>query len=185
MPSTMHGTTVVAVSRPGQGAAIGSDGQVTMANHMIVKGSARKLRKLYGGRVVVGFAGAVADAFVLAEKFEGKLQEHGGQLLRAAVETAKEWRADRQLRRLEAEMLATDGDTLLLISGGGEVLEPDDGVLAIGSGGGFALAAARALLRHTDFSPREIVEASLAVAAEICVYTNTHILVEELPGGEK
>jgi len=179
----MHGTTVVAVCRPGQGAAIGSDGQVTMANHMIVKGSAKKLRKLYGGRVVVGFAGSVADAFVLTEKFEGKLQECGGQLARAAVETAKEWRADRVLRRLEAEMLATDGKTLLLISGGGEVLEPDDGVLAIGSGGGFALSAARALLRHTDMSPKAIVENALAVAAEICVFTNSHILVEELGGG--
>lgn len=181
---TMHGTTVVAVLRPGIGAAIGSDGQVTMAGHMIVKGTAKKIRKLYGGRVIVGFAGSVADAFVLTEKFEGKLAEHGGQLVRAAVETAKEWRADRLLRRLEAEMIATDGQTLLLISGGGEVLEPDDGVLAIGSGGGFALASARTLLRYTDFTPRKIVESALGVAAEICVYTNTHILVEEL-GGEK
>lgn len=181
----MHSTTVLAVIRDGHGSAIGADGQVTLANQIIVKGSARKIRKLYGGKVVVGFAGSVADAFVLAEKFEAKLEEHGGQLVRAAVETAKEWRADRLLRRLEAEMLATDGKTLLLISGGGEVLEPDDGVLAIGSGGGFALAAARALYKHTNLAPREIVDAGLRIAADICVFTNSNIIVEQLDGGDR
>jgi len=153
-----------------------------MAGNMIVKGTARKLRKLYQGKVVVGFAGSVADAFVLAERFEGKLQESRGQLAKAAVETAKEWRSDRMLRRLEAEMIAVNAESILLVSGGGEVLEPDDGVLAIGSGGGFALSAARALLKHTDLSPREVVQAALEITAEICVYTNTNILIEEMRG---
>ena len=178
----MQGTTVLAVWRPGQGTAIGSDGQVTVAGNIIVKSTARKLRKLYQGKVVVGFAGSVADAFMLAERFEAKLQEAGGQLARAAVETAKEWRMDRMLRRLEAEMIAINTESILLVSGGGEVLEPDDGVLAIGSGGGFALAAARALIKHTSLSPREIVEAALTIAAHICVYTNTNINVEEMRG---
>ena len=178
----MQGTTVLAVWRPGQGTAIGSDGQVTMAGNMIVKGTARKLRKLHQGRVVVGFAGSVADAFMLAERFEAKLQEAGGQLTRAAVATAKEWRSDRMLRRLEAEIIAINAESILLISGGGEVLEPDDGVLAIGSGGGFALAAARALTKHTDLSPREVVQAALEIAAELCVFTNSNIVVEEMKG---
>ena len=178
----MQATTVLAVWRKGEGAAIGADGQVTISGNTIVKGSARKLRKLYQGRVIVGFAGAVADAFMLAERFESKLQEYGGQLTRAAVETAKEWRSDRMLRRLEAEMIAINGETVLLISGGGEVLEPDDGVLAIGSGGGYALAAARALCAHTSMSPVEVVRASLNIAADICVYTNSNITVEEIRG---
>jgi ATP-dependent HslUV protease subunit HslV len=147
---------------------------------MIVKSTARKIRRLYGGRVIIGFAGAVADAFVLSDKFESHLEQSGGQLTRAAVETAKEWRADRTLRRLEAEIIATDGKSILLISGGGEVLEPDDGVLSIGSGSGFALAAARALLRHTELAPVDIVRAALELAAEICVYTNASIVVEEM-----
>jgi ATP-dependent HslUV protease subunit HslV len=176
----VHGTTVLAVWRKGEGSAIGSDGQVTIAGNTIIKGSARKLRKLYQGKVIVGFAGAVADAFMLSERFEGKLEESGGQLVRAAVETAKEWRSDRMLRRLEAEMIAINQDTILLISGGGEVLEPDDGILAIGSGAGFALAAARALCAHTPLSPKEVVQASLEIAAQICVYTNSSINVEEM-----
>ena len=147
---------------------------------MIVKGTARKIRRLYGGRVLIGFAGAVADSFMLSDKFESHLEQSGGQLTRAAVATAKEWRADRMLRRLEAEIIATDGKDILLISGGGEVLEPDDGVLSIGSGSGFALAAARALLRHTDLPPVQIVRAALELAAEICVYTNHSIVVEEM-----
>lgn len=175
----MQGTTVLAVRREGQGSAIGADGQVTIAGNMVVKGSARKLRKLHQGKVILGFAGSVADAFVLAEKFEAKLQEAGGQIARAAVETAKEWRSDRMLRRLEAEMIVINEDSILLISGGGEVLEPDDGVIAIGSGGGYALAAARALMLHTDQNPRQIVHAALLIAADICVYTNANITVEE------
>lgn len=176
----MHGTTVLAVRREGYAAAIGSDGQVTIGSNMVVKGTARKIRKLYGDRVIIGFAGAVADAFVLADKFESNLEQWGGQMTRAAVETAKEWRADRMLRRLEAEIIATDGKSILLISGGGEVLEPDDGVLAIGSGSGFALAAARALLKHTEMTPHQIVQCALTVAADICVYTNHNIIVEEM-----
>ncbi len=178
----MHGTTILAVKREGYSAAIGSDGQVTIGGNMIVKGTARKIRRLYGGRIVIGFAGAVADAFVLSDKFESHLEQAGGQLTRAAVETAKEWRADRLLRRLEAEIIATDGSTILLISGGGEVLEPDDGVLSIGSGSGFALSAAKALLRYTEMPPVAIVRAALELTAEICVFTNHNIVVEEMGG---
>jgi len=164
-------TTIVAVHRDGRGAMAG-DGQVTQSNQIIVKSSARKVRRIYQGQVVVGFAGAVADAFALLERLEDRLNQYHGQLERAAVELAKEWRMDRALRRLEALLLAMDRQRLLLVSGTGEIIEPDDGVLAIGSGGAYALAAARALIAHSALSPREIVEESLRIAAGICVFTN-------------
>lgn len=172
-------TTIVAVHRDGRGAMAG-DGQVTQSNQIIVKSSARKVRRIYQGQVVVGFAGAVADAFALLERLEDRLNQYHGQLERAAVELAKEWRMDRALRRLEALLLAMDRQRLLLVSGTGEIIEPDDGVLAIGSGGAYALAAARALIAHSALSPREIVEESLRIAADICVFTNHQITVEEV-----
>ncbi|MDI3298200.1 MAG: ATP-dependent protease subunit HslV [Bacillota bacterium] len=173
-----HGTTVVAVRRDGR-LAMGSDGQVTQ-EAVILKHGAQKVRRLGGGRVLAGFAGSVADALTLFEKFEGHLQQTGGRLPRAAVELAKEWRTDRVLRRLEALMLVGDPESLLLISGGGEVIEPDEPVMAIGSGGPYALAAGRALLRNTPLGAGEIVRQSLLIAAEICIYTNDHVTVEEL-----
>lgn len=174
----LHGTTIVAVRRDGHGAMAG-DGQVTFGQNAIVKQTARKVRRLYGGQVVAGFAGSVADAFTLFDKFEAKLQEASGSLVKAAVAVAKEWRTDRVLRQLEAMLLVMDQDHLLMISGSGEVIEPDDDVAAIGSGGNFALAAARALLRHTPLSARVIAEESMRIAASICVYTNDHLTVEE------
>lgn len=156
------------------------DGQVTQNEQIIIKGSARKVRRIYQGQVVVGFAGAVADAFSLLERLEDRLSQYQGQLDRAAVELAKEWRTDRALRRLEALLLAMDRQRLLLISGTGEIIEPDDGVLAIGSGGAYALAAARALLAHSTLSPRQIVEEALRIAADICVFTNHQITIEEV-----
>jgi ATP-dependent HslUV protease subunit HslV len=175
-----HATTICAVRHNGKG-AIAGDGQVTMGNSVIMKHTAKKVRRLYQGRVIAGFAGSVADAFTLFERLESKLEQYGGNLLRAAVEMAKDWRQDRVLRRLEALMIVMDKDAMLLISGTGEVIEPDDGILAIGSGGNFALAAARALKRHApDMSARDMAQASLKIAAEICVYTNGNIIVEEL-----
>jgi ATP-dependent HslUV protease, peptidase subunit HslV len=174
----MHATTIVAVRKDGQ-VAIGGDGQVTF-NNTILKAGARKIRRMYNGRVVAGFAGSVADAQALADKFETKLEQSGGNLRRAVIEFAKEWRTDRVLRRLEAMMIVADADHLLLLSGDGNVIEPDDGVLAIGSGGPFALSAAKALVRATDLSARAVVQQAMAIAAEICVFTNDRLVLETI-----
>ena len=168
------GTTILSVRRNGQ-VVIGGDGQVSMGNTR-VKGNARKVRRLYNGQVVAGFAGGTADAFTLFERFEGKLEKHGGQLVRAAVEMAKDWRTDRYLRKLEALLLVADKDATLMISGNGDVMEPEaHGVMAIGSGGSFATAAARALVEHTELSAKDIVEKALHIAADICIYTNHNL----------
>jgi ATP-dependent HslUV protease subunit HslV len=171
-------TTVLAVRRDGR-IAVGGDGQVTLGE-TIVKHSAAKIRKLRGGEVLVGFAGATADAFSLLERFEGKLDEHAGQVRRASIELAKLWRTDRVLRRLESMMIVAGGGAMLLLSGQGDVIEPDDDVLAIGSGGPYAKAAARALLENTKLPAREIVEKSLTLAAELCVYTNDQLTIEQV-----
>ncbi len=173
-----HGTTIVSLRRNGQ-VVMGGDGQVSLGN-TVVKGNARKVRRLWKGQVLAGFAGATADAFTLFELFEGKLEKHSGHLVRAAVEMAKDWRTERRLGRLEALLAVADKEASLLITGNGDVLEPEEGLIAIGSGGNFALAAAKSLLAATDLSAREIVERSLAIAAEICVYTNDQVTVEEL-----
>jgi ATP-dependent HslUV protease subunit HslV len=172
------GTTVIAVRRDGK-VAIGGDGQVTFGN-TILKHRARKVRRLYKGQVLVGFAGATADALTLFERLEKKLEAYSGQLLRAAVELSKDWRTDKILRRLEAFLIACDKEHMLLISGAGDVVEPDEEVIAIGSGAPMALSAAKALLRFTDLSAREIVETSLRITAEVCIYTNNEIVIEEL-----
>lgn len=172
-------TTILAVKKNGH-TAVAGDGQVTMGNAVIMKNTARKVRRLYHGRVIAGFAGSVADAFALFDKFEARLTDCSGNLLRAAVEFAKDWRRDKMLQKLEALLIMTDGENLFLVSGSGEVIEPDDGILAIGSGGNYALAAARALAANTDLSAREIAEKSLHVAADICVYTNHNVIVEEI-----
>jgi ATP-dependent HslUV protease subunit HslV len=174
----MKGTTILVVRRGSQ-VVVAGDGQVTMGD-MVLKHQARKVRRLFEGKVIAGFAGATADAFTLFERFEAKLEQYGGNLRRAAVELAKDWRTDRMLRRLEALLAAVDQDSSLVISGNGDVIEPDDGILAIGSGGPQALAAARALARHTDLSARQIAEAAMKITAEICVYTNDHFAFEEL-----
>jgi ATP-dependent HslUV protease subunit HslV len=173
-----HGTTILAVLKDGK-LAIGGDGQVTLAN-TIMKANARKVRAISDGKILVGFAGATADAFTLFERFEGKVKEYSGDLLRAAVELAKDWRTDRMLRRLEAMLLVGDKKKILLISGTGDVVEPERGVIGIGSGGNYAYAAALAYLDSADMSAREIVEKSLKIAAGICIYTNEEIIVEEL-----
>lgn len=175
----LRGTTILAV-RNEHGVAIGGDGQVTMGQSMVMKHTARKVRRLYRGQVVAGFAGATADAFTLFERFEAKLEESGGNLLRAAVEMAKDWRQDKFLRKLEALLLVADADRTLILTGTGDVIEPDDGVAAIGSGGPYALSAARALLRHTSMTPSEIVKESMVIAADICVFTNTHLTMETI-----
>jgi len=174
----IHATTIIAVKK-GEQIAIAGDGQVTLEN-TIMKHKARKLRRLYDDKVLMGFAGSVADAQTLADKFEAKLKEAHGNLKRAVIEFAKEWRSDRILRRLEAMMIVGNRDYLLVISGNGEVIEPDEGVAAIGSGGAFAAAAAKALLRNTDLGPKEIVEQAMNIAADICIYTNHEITVDEL-----
>ena len=179
MEQTFYATTIVAVRQKGK-TAIAGDGQVTFGQSAIMKSTARKVRRLYHGKVVAGFAGSVADAFTLFEKFEAKLEEFNGNLMRASVELAKEWRTDRVLRKLEALLLVADAETLLMISGGGEVIEPDGDVAAIGSGGFYALAAARALVKHTDMEAAEIAKEALTLAADICVFTNHNIKVEEL-----
>ncbi|GIP46678.1 ATP-dependent protease subunit HslV [Paenibacillus sp. J53TS2] len=180
MDLTFHATTICAVRHNGKG-AIAGDGQVTFGQNVVMKQTAKKVRRLYRGQVVAGFAGSVADAITLFEKFEGKLEEHQGNLQRAAVELAKDWRQDRVLRKLEALMIVMDKSGMLLISGGGEIIEPDDDVLAIGSGGNFALSAARALKRHGQgLEAKDIARESLQIASEICVYTNNNIIVEEL-----
>ena len=177
MEQTFHATTIVAVRQKGK-TAIAGDGQVTFGQSAIMKSTARKVRRLYHGKVVAGFAGSVA--FTLFEKFEAKLEEFNGNLMRASVELAKEWRTDRVLRKLEALLLVADAETLLMISGGGEVIEPDGDVAAIGSGGFYALAAARALVKHTEMEAAEIAKEALTLAADICVFTNHNIKVEEL-----
>lgn len=173
-----HATTVIAV-RKGGIVAIGGDGQVTLGN-TVMKGNAMKVRRLADGAVLAGFAGAVSDAFALFERFEGKLQEYNKNLARAAVELGKEWRTDKYLRQLNALLAVCDKEQSLLIAGTGEIIEPEDGILAIGSGASFALAAARSLIKHTDMNAEEIVRESLLTAAEICIYTNTNITVETL-----
>lgn len=176
----IRGTTIFAVKHNGT-CAMAGDGQVTFGNAVVMKHTAKKVRKLYRGKVVAGFAGSVADAFTLAEKFEQKLEEFSGNLQRAAVELAKEWRSDRVLRKLEAMLIVMDKSNLYLIAGTGEVIEPDDGILSIGSGGNFALSAGRALKEYAPhLSAKEIALASLKTAADICVYTNDQIIVEEL-----
>ena len=177
MSVNLKGTTICAVRRDGQ-TAIAGDGQVTMGEHTIFKTTARKVRRLYNGEVVVGFAGSVADAFTLCEKFEEKLQQCGGNLEKAAVALAQNWRGDQMMRQLESMMITADKDHLLILSGTGEVIDPDEGIAAIGSGGNYALAAARALLQNTDLSAAEIAEKALMIAASICVYTNENITVE-------
>lgn len=171
-----RGTTIVSVRRNGE-VVIGGDGQVSFGNTMM-KGNARKVRRLYHGKVLAGFAGGTADAFTLFERFEGKLEKHQGHLTRAAVELAKDWRTDRLLRRLEALLLIADKSASLMLSGNGDVVEPEDDLMAIGSGGPFAQAAARALLDHTELSAAEIVEKALHVAADICIYTNHNLTIE-------
>ncbi len=178
-----HGTTILSVRRDtpqGPQVAMGGDGQVTLGN-IVIKGSARKVRRLYSGKVLAGFAGATADAFTLFERFEAKLEKHQGNLQRAAIELTKDWRTDRVLRRLEAMLAVADASASLVITGNGDVLEPERGIVAIGSGGAFAQSAAIALLEHTTLPAEEIVRKSLAIAGELCIYTNMHHTVETLP----
>ena len=174
----IRGTTICGVKRNGK-VAIAGDGQVTLGNSIVMKNGARKVRRLYKDQIVIGFAGSVADAFTLSEKFEGYLEEYRGNLTRAAVSLAKEWRTDKVLRQLEAMMIVAGGDKMLIVSGNGEVIEPDDEIAAIGSGGSYALAAARAMVKHTELEAREIAEEAIRIASGICVYTNDHIIVEE------
>jgi len=174
--SPFRGTTICAVQRNGE-IALAGDGQVTMGEKTVMKGTARKVRRIFGGKVVIGFAGSVSDAFALTERFEDKLTQFSGNLTRAAVELAQDWQMNKTAK-LEAMMLCADKDNLLLVSGTGEVIEPDDGVIAIGSGGNYALAAARALYQNTDLTAHEIARKALKVASEICVYTNDNIIVE-------
>ncbi len=172
-----HATTICGVKKDGV-TAIAGDGQVTMGENVIFKSSAQKVRRIYGGRVILGFAGSVSDAFSLSEKFEGMLNKFSGNLMRSAVELAELWRADKAARQLNAMMIVADKETMLVISGTGEVIEPDDGIIAIGSGGNYALAAARALVQNTDLSAEEIARKSLKIASEICVFTNDNIRCE-------
>ena len=175
-----RGTTILAVRREGQ-VVIGGDGQVSLGD-TVMKGNARKVRRLYHDKVIAGFAGGTADAFTLFERFEAKLEKHQGHLLRSAVELAKDWRTDRLLRRLEALLIVADSNASLVISGNGDVIEPEHDLVAIGSGGAYAQAAARALMENSDLEARAIVEKALSIAADICVYTNHHITVEALAG---
>ncbi len=178
MKPVILSTTILAVRKDGR-VAIGGDGQVTM-NAAVVKQDAKKIRRLYHDKVLVGFAGSSADAFALMERFDAKLEQYQGNVLRSAHELAKEWRTDKVLRRLESLLIVVDKHHSFLISGGGDVIEPDDGVIGIGSGGSYAIAAARALIKHTPLNAKEIVEEALNIAADICVYTNKHIKVEEI-----
>lgn len=173
-----HGTTILSVRRNNK-VVIGGDGQVSFGD-TVMKGNARKVRRLYEDNVIAGFAGGTADAFTLFEYFEGKLQKHSGNLVRAAVELAKDWRTDRTLRRLEALLAVADKESSLIISGNGDVIEPEQGIIAIGSGGNYALSAARALFSNTELDARSIAEKSLGIAADICIYTNHNLLIEEL-----
>lgn len=178
MLEQFHGTTILSVRRNGH-VAIGGDGQVTMG-HTIMKANARKVRRLYKETILAGFAGGTADAFTLFERFEAKLEKHQGHLTRAAVELAKDWRTDRLLRRLEALLAVADKNASLILTGNGDVIEPEDGLIAIGSGGPYAQAAARALLAHTDLTARDVVERALHIAGDICLYTNHNLTIEEL-----
>jgi ATP-dependent HslUV protease subunit HslV len=173
-----HGTTILSVRR-GSRVALGGDGQVTLGN-IVIKASARKIRRLYNEKILAGFAGGTADAFTLFERFEEKLEKHQGNLLRSAVELAKDWRTDRMLRRLEAMLAVADRDNSLVITGNGDVLEPEHGIVAIGSGGPYAQSAARALLENTELPPEDIVKKSLAIAGDLCIYTNQNHLIETL-----
>jgi ATP-dependent HslUV protease subunit HslV len=177
-PNEMHGTTILSV-RKNSRVVIGGDGQVSMGDTMM-KGNACKVRRLYEEQVIAGFAGGTADAFTLFERFEGKLQKHQGNLIRAAVELTKDWRTDRMLRRLEALLAVADRSTSLIITGSGDVIEPEQGIMAIGSGGAYAKAAALALLEETELDAKAIVERALGIAADICIYTNRHFTIEEL-----
>ena len=173
-----HGTTILSVRR-GRSVAMGGDGQVTLGN-IVIKGTAKKVRRLYQGRILAGFAGDTADAFTLFERFEAKLEKHQGHLVRSAIELTKDWRTDRVLRRLEAMLAVADKEASLIITGNGDVLEPEHGVIAIGSGGAFAQSAAKALLDNTELSAEEIVRKSLTIAADLCIYTNMHHTIETL-----
>jgi ATP-dependent HslUV protease subunit HslV len=175
-----HGTTILSIRR-GSAVVMAGDGQVTL-NNTVMKSNARKVRRTGNGSVLAGFAGSTADAFALFEKFDAKLEEYGGNLMRAAVELAKEWRTNRMLRNLEALLTVADRETSLIISGTGDVIEPEDGIMAVGSGGMYALAAARGLLAHGNLTPRQVAEQAMAIAASICIYTNTHVTIEELTG---
>lgn len=180
MSNSLHATTIFAVSHKGESAMCG-DGQVTLGESVVMKHKAKKVRTLFNGEVIAGFAGSVADAFTLYEKFERKLEEYNGNLMRASVELTREWRSDKMLRQLEAMLIVMNKDNMLLLSGTGEVIEPDDGILAIGSGGNFALSAGRALARYSpDLSAKEIAEAALTIASEVCVFTNDQIHTEVL-----
>lgn len=173
-----YGTTVIAVRRAGR-LAVAGDGQVTLGS-TVMKHGARKVRRLYKDQVIAGFAGATADAFTLFERFEAKLEQFGGQLSRSAVELAKDWRTDRMLRRLEALLIVADRQNTLVLSGTGDIIEPDDGIVAIGTGGPYALAAARALIRHSNLDARQIVQEAMRIVSEICIYTNDQLVIEEL-----
>ncbi|MDL2337499.1 MAG: ATP-dependent protease subunit HslV [Pseudomonadota bacterium] len=177
-PPSFHGTTIVSVRR-GPLVALGGDGQVTLG-HIVIKSTARKVRKLYREQVLAGFAGATADAFTLFERFESKLEKHQGHLVRAAIELTRDWRTDRVLRRLEAMLAVADSTASLIITGNGDVLEPEHGIVAIGSGGAYAQAAARALIEHTELSPHDVVKKSLEIAGDICIYTNQSHTIETL-----
>ncbi|WP_019375690.1 ATP-dependent protease subunit HslV [Virgibacillus halodenitrificans] len=180
MANEMHATTIFAIKHNGQ-CAMSGDGQVTLGNAVVMKHKAKKVRTLFKGQVMAGFAGSVADAFTLFEKFETKLEAYNGNLARASVELAKEWRSDKVLRKLEAMLIVMDKENMFLVSGTGEVIEPDDGILAIGSGGNYALSAGRALARYSNhLTAKEIAEAAMKIAGEICVYTNDHITLEVL-----
>lgn len=183
MSSMFRGTTIVAVKRDGR-CAVAGDGQVTMNKETIMKGTVKKVRRIYNDKIVAGFAGGVADAFTLIQRFEEKLEQCGGSLMRSAVELAKDWRSDKHLKDLEALLIVTDGKDLLIISGNGDVIDPDDGVAAIGSGGNYALAAARALVQNTDMSALDIAKRAINIAGEICIFTNTNITAEEVVGDE-
>lgn len=179
MSVEFHATTICGVKKNGK-IAVAGDGQVTMGESVIFKNSAQKVRRIYGGKVIIGFAGSVSDAFSLSEKFEGMLNKFSGNLMRSAVELAELWRSDKAARKLEALLIVADKDTLLIVSGTGDVIEPDDGIAAIGSGGNYALAAARALYQNTDFTAEEIAQKALKIASEICVFTNDNIKVESI-----
>lgn len=184
MQQQFRGTTILSVRRGNQ-VVIGGDGQVTMGQSVIMKNNARKVRRLYNDKIIAGFAGGTADAFTLFERFEAKLEKHSGNLTRAAVELAKDWRTDRILRRLEALIVVADSKTSLIVTGMGDVIEPEQGIMAIGSGGVYAESAARALYRHTKMTARQIVEKGLEIAAEICIFTNNNFVIDELPSTEE
>lgn len=175
----IRGTTIIGVKK-GHSVAVAGDGQVTLGQNIIMKHGAKKVRKIFNGKIIAGFAGSVADAFTLFDLFEKKLEEHNGNLTKSAVELAKSWRMDRMLRNLEAMLIVADKTNLLIVSGTGEVIEPDDGIAAIGSGGSYALAAARALSKHTELTPAEIAASAMEIASSICVYTNNNIIIEEV-----